>query len=178
MKKKLIVTTAFAALMVSGLAIAQPRGFKAADANNDGNITRAELVAHLDKRFAKLDKDADGKITKEERKEAREARKAARFAKLDTDGNGSLSPEELQAHKGKDHRAGDNAGQHKAGKHHRRHGNPDTNKDGVIDKTEFEARAFKRFERIDANNDDVVSAEERKAAHAHHKKHRPQSKPE
>lgn len=187
MKKAFNITASLAALTVVGIvavagtAIAQPRGMKAADANSDGNITRVELVAHLDKRFAKIDKDANGEITKEERKEVRASRRAERFAKLDTDGNGSLSPEEFQVQKGKRHGAsGKKGGHHEGGrgKHHGRHGNLDANKDGVIEKAEFQARALERFDRIDTNNDDVVSAEERKAAKAKYKKHGAKQKPE
>lgn len=174
MKKVLIITTTVSALMIAGVALAQPHGMKAADANKDGNITRAELMVHLDKRFSKLDKNADGQITKEERKEARLSRQAKRFSKLDTDGNGSLSLEEFQAGNGKYHRAdGKKYGHGKGGhaKHHARYSNPDANKDGVIDRAEFVARALKYFERVDANNDDVVSVDELKAAYANHKKH-------
>lgn len=185
MKKTLIITTALISFLASGIAFAQPNGMKAADADKDGNLTRAELSAHLDERFAKLDKNGDGSITKEERKEARADRKAARFAKLDTDGNGSLSLEEFQAQSEKHHgkrgkKGGDYQGGHKkgAGKHHGRRGNFDANKDGVIDKAEFQARAFKRFDRMDANNDDVVSAQERQAAYAKYKKHGPKTKPQ
>ena len=68
----------------------------------------------------------------------------------------------------------DKKGKHRGAgkkKHHGRHGNPDLNNDGVIDKAEFNERAFKRFERLDVNNDDVVSSDERKAARSHHKNH-------
>lgn len=181
MKKALIITTTVSALVLAGVALAQPRGLKAADTDKDGNITRAELMVHLDKRFSKLDKNADGQITKDERKEARLSRQAEHFSKLDTDGNGSLSLEEFQAGNGKYHRAGGKKYGHGKGghaKHHARYGNPDANKDGVIDKAEFEARALKRFERMDVNNDDVVSADERNVAYANHKQHGSKHKPE
>ncbi|MEP2942421.1 MAG: hypothetical protein ABJ081_00920 [Hyphomicrobiales bacterium] len=174
MKKTLILTTALISFVASSIAFAQSHGMKAADTNKDGNLTRAELSAHVGKRFAKLDKDGDGSITKEERKAARADRRAERFAKLDTDGNGSLSPEEFQVQTDKYHGKGGKKG----GKHHGRHAKLDANQDGVIDKAEFEARAFKRFDRIDTNNDDVVSAQERQAAYAKHKKHGPKAKPE
>lgn len=41
-----------------------------ADANHDGVVTRAEWLAAVDARFARLDADKDGKITPDERRAA------------------------------------------------------------------------------------------------------------
>ena len=46
-----------------------------ADANGDGIITREEVIAETDRRFAALDGDRDGKISRDERRAAREARR-------------------------------------------------------------------------------------------------------
>jgi Ca2+-binding EF-hand superfamily protein len=40
--------------------------FKAADANSDGGVTRAEWDAHLKSRFAGYDKNSDGRLATEE----------------------------------------------------------------------------------------------------------------
>ena len=51
-----------------------------ADTNGDKAVTKAEFDTAVQARFAKVDTDNSGTITKEERKAAREARKAAHKA--------------------------------------------------------------------------------------------------
>jgi Ca2+-binding EF-hand superfamily protein len=61
-----------------------------ADADNDGKITRAELVAVALKRFDTADANHDGQVTKAERDAAREAMRARRSERMrDRDGDGS-----------------------------------------------------------------------------------------
>jgi Ca2+-binding EF-hand superfamily protein len=145
-----------------------------------GDLTRAQLVQKLDERFAALDTNKDGVITKDELQAARKARHDARFARLDKDGNGSISREEFDA------------GHDRPGKHRRggaRHGGPgghggfgqgmfDGNKDGKITKEEFQSRALARFDRLDTNHDGVVTADERKAAWTAMKARRAQQQPQ
>lgn len=50
-------------------------GLMRADANNDGVVTREEVVAEADRRFAEMDRDRDGTISRDERRAAREARR-------------------------------------------------------------------------------------------------------
>ena len=40
--------------------------FEKKDANSDGVISKAEFVAHAEKKFAKMDTDGNGSLTKEE----------------------------------------------------------------------------------------------------------------
>lgn len=54
------------------------RMLKQADANGDKAVTKAEFDTAVQARFAKVDTDNSGTITKEERKAAREARKGER----------------------------------------------------------------------------------------------------
>ena len=80
----------FGLAMASGLlatgAIAQTMppapppggGMMRLDANHDGIITRAEMVAEADARFAAMDTNRDGKVTPDERDAAREAMRAQR----------------------------------------------------------------------------------------------------
>jgi hypothetical protein len=42
--------------------------FAAVDTNSDGKISRAEFIAVAEKRFAKMDKDGNGSLSKEEMK--------------------------------------------------------------------------------------------------------------
>lgn len=181
MTRKFLITSAVAgfivsggaAAVVSGVAIAAPamKGPMKADANGDGNLTRAELTASLDKRFAELDKDGDGKVTVEERKAVREARFAEHFKKMDKDGNGQLSMAEMQA--GREARKAERGRGHHGAMHHGHHGGPggrmgmmDADKDGIVTKVEFQSRALAKFNTADANKDGTVTKAEHEAARA------------
>ena len=69
--------------------------FQAADADNDGSISQAELAEDTAAAFAALDADNDGFLTPEEAGTT----DAALFARLDTDGDGRLSIVEVMSHK-------------------------------------------------------------------------------
>ena len=94
MKKTILISSAAAMLMAGGIAIAAPgdRGMRA-DTDGDGAVSRAELTASLEQRFARMDVNGDGQISSADR----EARQAERFAKKDTNGDGELSPAEIEA---------------------------------------------------------------------------------
>ena len=49
--------------------------FDKKDSNSDGVISKAEFVAHAEKKFAKMDADGNGSLTKEEVKSYRAAKK-------------------------------------------------------------------------------------------------------
>jgi opacity protein-like surface antigen len=69
MKIAQLTAAAFAALLASSVAFAaaQPPKFNKADANGDGFVDEAEYTASKAKaKFAKLDKDKDGKLSKKE----------------------------------------------------------------------------------------------------------------
>lgn len=182
MMKKLLVSAALGAMLMTGVAIAQPGGEAPGaprhglpgDTNGDGKVTKAELTASLDARFAALDTNNDGKITPEERAAAREKRFDDRFAKMDTDGNGQLSKEELKAahDKGRGPGAGRPGKGGRMGMHGRGAQGPgmgggpgmDGDRDGVVTRAEFMARPLAMFDKADANKDGVVTADEAKAA--------------
>lgn len=163
--KKTIIATALGAFLVGGAGIAI-----AAQTEGKAPPTRAELVAKLDQRFAKLDTDGDGRITAEERAAQKAARAQARFDRLDADKNGQISRAEFDAAGAK--RAemrGKFAGKHGGGKMRHRggfHAMVDADKDGVVTKQEFQARALERFDRLDTDKDGQISAAEREAARA------------
>ena len=50
--------------------------FEKKDTNSDGIISKAEFVAHAEKKFAKMDADGNGSLTKEEVKNYWAAKKA------------------------------------------------------------------------------------------------------
>jgi len=67
MKMTKMTITAAAALFASSVALAEPPQFDGADANGDGGVDAAEFKAtEIDKDFAEMDKDGDGKLNKEE----------------------------------------------------------------------------------------------------------------
>ena len=67
MKLSQLTLTACAALLASGVAIAEPKAFKAADANADGMIDAGEFAkAGVETAMAELDKDKNGSLSKKE----------------------------------------------------------------------------------------------------------------
>ncbi|WP_313330226.1 EF-hand domain-containing protein [Sphingobium yanoikuyae] len=195
MLRKFFATVAVGSLFVGGLAATHvafaqdggpgPRGMRGgpmmmADANNDGTITKAELTASLEARFAKLDANKDGKLTKEDRDIRRQQRLDERFAALDTDKNGQISKAEFQAgHQPRADRGpeagkpggpdgkrwgGRGHGGPGRGMMHRGPGFGDADKDGTMTKAEFMAGPLAMFDKADANKDGKVTAEEMKAA--------------
>ena len=178
MNKKWLIGSALGGFIIAGsVALAATAGHGPmrfdADANKDGNLTKAELTAALDKRFAQLDTDNDGRITKEERDAAHQARFEQRFKAMDTDGNGQISQAEMKAahearremrgaHRGMQHGDGHRGGMHGGFGHGM--AKADANNDGVITKAEFQAKALERFAKADANNDGIVTKAEREDA--------------
>jgi len=119
------------------------------------------LAAHADEgkgsgkpvaeRFAKADKNGDGKISRDEASSM--PRLSKDFDKLDANKDGFVTKEELKAahdaHRGE------------------RGARPDTDRDGSISKAEAERfpKLKENFSKIDTNGDGVLSKEEMKAAH-------------
>jgi hypothetical protein len=173
--KKIFAGAALAAALGAG-------GVVYAQANNDGESTRAEAQAKAEEHFSRMDANRDGKIDSADR----EARHAAMFDKMDTDKNGQVSRAEFtamhsmrQGMRGAGHAGGDHAmGEHHGGKHAMGMGMggrgmrggmmkmADADKDGAISRQEFVAGALTRFDRGDANRDGKLTAEERRAARA------------
>ncbi len=176
----LLLGTIAAAIAAPALAAPGP-GRVNPDADNDGVLTRAEVEADVARRFAKLDANKDGKVDDGDRAAHRAERQNAMFAALDTNKDGSVSRAEFDAAaaardaKRAERRAKrverSGAGEEMRGKHGgRRHGHGgrmlgmvDSNGDKAITLDEMRAAALARFDRIDANKDGQVTAEERAA---------------
>ncbi len=187
MLRKFMTTVALGSLFVGGLAATHlayaqpgpdggPRGrggwMQQADTNQDGKISRAEMTASLESRFAKMDVDRDGQLTQKDRDMKRQQRLDKRFTEMDTDRNGQISKAEFtaahQARAEKRAEAGGPGGRgwgkgrmHGPGRGMMR-GGRDAN--AVVTKADFIAKGMERFDRLDTNNDGFVTADEMKAA--------------
>ena len=158
MKTTPLMTGIAAFLLSGGIAVASPGGMFGLDADDDGNITRAELSAKLDERFSRMDSNGDGQITETEMDSARERLRDEVFTRLDANGDGSVSRAEMEA------AAAMRTAGRKGRSNHLRAAilsRMDTNGDGAITKTELEARALERFEKLDANGDGTITEQER-----------------
>lgn len=163
-RKPLIVLAVLAALSsASAFAVDMPpadggpHGLAKLDTNGDGAIDRAEAAKapRLAQNFDTLDKNKDGKLTPDElpkRGEFRHGREA--MAKLDTNKDGRISREEAKADP----------------KFAARFDKMDFNKDGYIDKADFDARMKQSrdewFAAADTDKDGKLSKAEFDAASA------------
>lgn len=199
MIRKFMMTVALGSLAVGGLAathLAYAQGdgpregrrggpMAMADANKDGNLTKAELTAATQARFARMDVDKDGKLTPADRAAMRAQRIDDRFARLDADKSGQISKAEFatpRAGRGAEGAKPEGAkpeGRGWGGRHHRGGGRDhgkgmmgggfgrgmmDANKDGTVTQAEFTAGAMAMFDKADANKDGTVTAAEQQAA--------------
>lgn len=150
-----------------------------------GPVTRTEVMTKVQERFAKVDTNKDGAITraefdahraamKTEWEAKRAERRAEHFATLDTDKSGQLSKDEFSARRPDRAERGHHRGHR--GMHHGRMGmgmgkmggdwfdRLDANKDGRVVFAEAQAIPLRMFDKADANKDGTVTPEERKAA--------------
>ncbi|MFC5346023.1 EF-hand domain-containing protein [Brevundimonas staleyi] len=189
--RKTILAAGVAALAVltAGSALAQQapqpgqQRVARADADRDGRVSRAEFVDARVARLTALDTNRDGQISVEERRAAGQARRAERvanrFARLDKDGNGAISreeftaPREARADRPREGRRAGMQGQrgpraHWAGNRGHRggwggHRGPRA-EGGVVTIADVQTRLTTQFDRVDANRDGFITAEERTAA--------------
>ena len=148
--RKTVLTLMLAASAITSVASAQtapapasapatPRPPMRQDANRDGVITRTEAIAQADARFAQMDIDHDGRISAGEMR----AYRTAMHDRMVASGRDvPVPPPGGSKHDGMGRRM-------------------DPNGDGSVTREEFEARALKRFDRMDANRDGTIDATER-----------------
>jgi len=147
--KKLVMT----ALLVSPLLLAVP-----AAAQHGPEGRGAE-------KFAEMDINGDGVITRAELNENR----LSMFSEADANGDGLISYDEgLAAHKAKMKEKGREGGRHK-GKEGKFFARMDIDGDGFVSLEEAEVMSDKRFTKMDANLDGAVTFLEAQAAHKDHK---------
>jgi Ca2+-binding EF-hand superfamily protein len=158
----------------AGIAAAQPP--EASRAGRD--VTRQEVIERVDATFGRLDENRDGRVTPEERRAARERRRAEladrMFDRLDANRDGSISREELRD--GRMRRPGRGmrmAGP--AGPGTQRFEGPDGPRErgmrgrrGLgareVTREEMRERALARFDRMDLDRNGTLTVEERRQA--------------
>lgn len=195
MIKKISLLTLGAALIAVPVLAAPGMGAKA-DADANGVLTRAEATAAASAKFAKMDANSDGKIDAADRAAKMAERQTKRFAALDANTDGSIARAEWDAQHAERQakraekradRAEKRAERVAAGEPAKRGGHgmrghggkrgghamrgammmkADTDGDKAISQAEFQTAALARFDRVDADKDGQVTAEERQAQRA------------
>ncbi|KPF93935.1 hypothetical protein IP81_00070 [Novosphingobium sp. AAP83] len=176
MKTKFQIAAVAAVLATTSMALytASPASAQKMDADGDKAISWSEAKAKADTMWTKLDVNKDGKLDPADRS----AKMGEKFASIDTDKNGTISRDEFMAHHrqmeaGKEARAesrGKGRGKHRGMGHYGMMGGgmgmlamADTNKDGAVSRTEFDAVTKMHFDMADANKDGKITADERRA---------------
>lgn len=192
-KTTLLAAAATLALAGSAAAQGSPSAGRL-DRDGDKRVSLAEMQARQAERFARMDVDRDGQLTREERRAGRQAmraersgkradRQAAVFARRDTDRDGALSqaeaPKRFAAHfthldadangrlTPQELQAGVAMLRDQRGPRPARAAptqRADVNNDGVLTQAEAAARVEARFARLDVNRDGFVTRDERRSA--------------
>jgi hypothetical protein len=186
---KLILLAGTALLAIAGPALAQPAPSPRADRpstppaaslrTGSADVTRQQVIARVDQRFARLDVNNDGRATPEEARQAGEQRRAERagrmFERLDLNRDGSVSRAEFdQARSQLRERSGERRAERGGrrgmrGMHGPRRG-PGARgeagqrmfgEQGFVTREQMRERALARFDRLDANRDGTLTAAER-----------------
>lgn len=155
-----IVISATLAISLGTAAMGQQRS--PASARQPDPIARADFIQTMDAEFRKTDADKNGSLTRNEIEGyqratsvlAAQRRNVALFQALDKDKNGQLSPVEFGGLPM--NMPQPNAAQELA--------QVDGNRDGRATLVEYRAGKLVNFDRIDADNDGVVSPAEMRAA--------------
>lgn len=161
MNYRLPLVAALAAIAVPAAAQAQAQSAQAPQA-----MSKAELTAAVSARFAAIDENKDGFLSKDEiasvqakvitqAQAARQERMEADFKKIDTNNNGSVSLDEFKA-AAPPVRASDTPDALLA--------QLDGNKDGKVSAEEYRVRPLANFDKVDANNDGKITQQEVAAA--------------
>ena len=164
--------------------------------------TRAEVGAHVQAMFAKLDANRDGFIAKDEAQSAgkalregrgkradgfdpaqRQQRRAPAFDRLDTDRNGVISREEFARIGADRDQRGEASADRRGREGFRGRGmgafgarmfeTADANRDGKVSLQEATAAAYQHFDSADLNRDGKLTGEERMQAHQKMRAQRP-----
>ncbi|MFD1788731.1 EF-hand domain-containing protein [Sphingomonas floccifaciens] len=157
MFKTLTAAALFGTVALGGFAYAQtapvaPKPAKA-DANGDGQITRAEFLARAEASFARQDTNRDGILTHDERRAGKPPKRAAAAM------GGPYAPaQEMTAPRPE----GVMPGRRGGGVRGPGDGlaRLDTDGDGRVTRAEFDTGSQARFDRMDTNRDGTIDATE------------------
>ena len=164
--KKITLILAASALAIPAAGAAQPgpRG-------PQGDVTLEQMQQRSAQMFERLDANRDGQVTKAEIEAQREERRDQRFARIDANKDGALTQDELES--ARDQRQA-NRGERRGNRGLRgmrrglgggdRFSRLDSDGNGTVSLTEFQAPQVQRFQRADADGDGVVTVAERQAA--------------
>jgi Ca2+-binding EF-hand superfamily protein len=152
--KYLVAAAVAVGTIVSGVAASAQQSSTRlrADANGDGAVSRTEFVARAEARFARLDTDRNGTLSRDERRAGRPdrgRRMAGMIQRLDKDGDGKLSRAEFAA--GAERRWSRMSARSGA---------------AAPDRASFDQRIADRFSRLDRNGDGFVDQAELAAMRA------------
>ncbi|MCS6622983.1 hypothetical protein N0B44_08685 [Roseibacterium beibuensis] len=149
-----------------------------ADTDGDQRLSRAEFVQARVQRLSAADADHDGSVTRDEMRAAAQARFAARadarFERLDADDDGVISKSEFDARRERRAEARVERGPRRShrGQQRRLARAERVAARGPIVIAEAQARAETGFARLDANQDGFVTVAERRAVRAERREHR------
>jgi hypothetical protein len=152
MNKSIILGVA-AALLTAASAHAQQPVRRGADANADGRISLAEMQVKAAERFARIDVNRDGRLTREERQAARTQIRAEREQRR-------AERQGQRAERRAEHaqRQGD-----RAQRGREMFARLDANRDGFLAQSEAPPRLAQRFAQLDADRDARLSPAELQA---------------
>ncbi|MEM7244377.1 MAG: hypothetical protein AAF533_03485 [Acidobacteriota bacterium] len=149
---KIATVPTFTLSLALAASVAQADSFKKLDLDGNGEISQAELLAHVEQRMKTGDTNGDGVISQDEWRSARGERRdrlakrggKGRLARLDANGDGQVDWDEFKVTAEKPNRA-------------------DTNGDGIVERSEIpdDERSLRRFEKADLNGDGRVDFAER-----------------
>lgn len=165
----------------AGIAVAQTGTPEGPPAGRD--VTRQEVITRVDATFTRLDANRDGRVTPDERRAARERNRAEMadrmFDRIDANRDGAISREEMREGRmqrgrrgmrmagpggpggpGEPGFAGPGGDRRGPGMGGRRGGFAMRE----VTREEMRERALARFDRMDANRDGTLTADERRQA--------------
>ena len=170
-----------AATAAAGVAVAQTAEHPMSAPNAE--MTRQQVIERVDRHFQQMDANNDGRFTREEAQAGHERMRGEHagraFDRLDGNRDGSISREEFAQHRaGRAERRAEGGGEGMLGRHHcgrmmHRRGGPEGGmmggrmfgEQGFVTRDQMRERALARFDRIDADRNGTVTAEERRQAH-------------
>ncbi|WP_323762919.1 hypothetical protein [Maricaulis sp.] len=140
-----------------GAAMRAVMMLRAADANGDNSITRAEVDSLQGEMFAWMDRNGDGYLDEADQSPVRQRLRAIHEAEAeDGDGHGGMRGRG-QGRRGGEGRRGGPDGEG-PGRHF------DADEDGRISRAEFLGGENRLFEMLDTDGDDVITPDELDAA--------------